>query len=72
MEPQNSVDVADRIAARKIVLQEMRAKWDKLSEYEASAINGSADLIRQLQAHYGLDQKHACWEVENFLKGRSL
>jgi hypothetical protein len=72
MEPQNSVDAADRIAARKAVLREIRAKWGKLSENEASAIKGSADLVRQLQAHYGLDQKYAGWEVENFLKGRSL
>ena len=71
MEPQNSGDTADRVAARKIVLQEMRAKWDKLSEHEAS-IRGSADLIRQLQAHYGLEQKYAQWEVENFLKGRAF
>ena len=72
MEQQDSVDAADRVAARKVVLREMRAKWDKLSEYEVSAIRGSSDLIKQLQAHYGLDQKYACWEVENFLKGRSL
>ena len=72
MEPQNSGDTADRVAARKIVLEEIRAKWDKLSEHEASAIRGSADLIAQLQAHYGLEQKYARWEVENFLKGRAF
>jgi hypothetical protein len=72
MEPENSGDTADRVAARKIVLHEMRAKWEKLSEHEAAAIRGRADLIRQLQAHYGLEPKYAQWEVENFLKGRAF
>jgi hypothetical protein len=72
MEPQNSTDAASRVAARKIILKEARTKWDRLSEQEACALRGSDDLVRQLQAHYGLEQKYARWEVENFLKGRSL
>jgi hypothetical protein len=40
MEPLISIDVGDRAAARKIILEEVRAKCDKLPEQEASAIEG--------------------------------
>ena len=72
MELQNFIDGRNRAAARRIIEQEMRAKWYKLSQDEACAIRGSDDLVRQLQAHYGIGKKYAQWEVENFLKGRSF
>ena len=72
MEPLIFIDIGDRAAARKLILEEMRAKWGKLSEQEASTIEGSDDLVKQLQAHYGVEATYARWEVENFLKGRSF
>jgi hypothetical protein len=57
---------------RQIILEEIRRKWSRLSEQDVSALTNSGDLVIQLQATYGLSKTYAQWDVDNFMKCRTL
>ncbi len=57
---------------KQAVLKEICAKWSKLSEQDASALKGKADLVSQVVAKYGIPQIQAQSEVDALLKGRQL
>ena len=56
--------------SRLIILEEIRHKWNRLSEQELSALRNSNDLVMLLQAQYGLSKRYAGWEVDSLLKCR--
>jgi hypothetical protein len=57
---------------KQIVLKEIRAKWDKFSEQDMSALRGKDDLVTQIVAKYGLDKAQAQRDVDALLKGRQI
>ena len=57
---------------KQIVLKEIRAKWDKFSEQDMSALRGKDDLVTQVVAKYGLDKAQAQRDVDALLKGRQI
>jgi hypothetical protein len=58
--------------AKRVIQNEIRAKWDRISQEEISALRNSDDLALQLQAKYGLTKTYALWEVQTFLKCRAF
>ena len=60
------------IENKQIVLKEIRAKWDKFSEQDMSALRGRDDLVTQVAAKYGLDKAQAQRDVDALLKGRQI
>ena len=63
--PQNAGD-------KQAVLKDIRAKWDKFSEQDVSALKGKDDLVSQVQTKYDMKQDQAQREVDAVLKGRHL
>jgi hypothetical protein len=57
---------------RQIVLKEIGAKWDKLSEQDLSALKGKDDLVSQVVAKYSLEKGQAQRDVDALLKGRQI
>jgi hypothetical protein len=57
---------------KQIALEEIRAKWDKFSEQDMSALRGKDDLVTQVVAKYGLDKAQAQRNVDALLKGRQI
>jgi hypothetical protein len=57
---------------KQIVLKEIGAKWNKLSEQDLSALKGKDDLVTQVVAKYGLDKAQAQRDVDTMLKGRQI
>ena len=57
---------------KQIVLKEIRAKWDKFSEQDMTALRGKDDLVTQIVAKYGLDKAQALRDVDALLKGRQI
>jgi len=55
---------------KQILLNEIRIKWMRFSQPEASALKGREDLIGQVQAKYRLDRMQAQGEVDALLRGR--
>jgi uncharacterized protein YjbJ (UPF0337 family) len=55
---------------RKIIVNELRARWGKFSEQELSALKGKDDLVSQVQARYGLNKEQALRDIDALLKGR--
>ena len=55
---------------RKIIVNELHAKWGKFSEQELSALKGKDDLVSQVQAKYGLNKEQALRDIDALLKGR--
>ena len=60
------------IENKQIVRKEVRAKWDKFSEQDMSALKGKDDLVTQIVAKYGLDKAQALRNVDTLLKGRQI
>ncbi|MEX2167355.1 MAG: hypothetical protein WD852_10120 [Methyloceanibacter sp.] len=54
------------------VLKDIRAKWSKFTEQDASAFKGKSDLVSQVATKYGIDQAQAQREVDAVLKGRQV
>jgi hypothetical protein len=57
---------------KQIVLKEIRAKWDKFSEQDMSALRGKDDLVTRVVAKYGLDKAQAQRDVDALLTGRQI
>jgi hypothetical protein len=60
------------VDTKKILLTEIGAKWNKLSEQDLSSLKGSDDLVTQVVAKYGLEKIQAQMAVESLLKGRVI
>ena len=59
-------------ATKQIVLKEIGAKWDKLSEQDLSALKSKDDLVTQVVAKYGLEKAQVQRDVDAMLKGRQI
>jgi uncharacterized protein YjbJ (UPF0337 family) len=57
---------------RKIIVNELRAKWGKFSEQDLAALKGKDDLVSQVQTRYGLNKEQALRDVDALLKGRAF
>jgi uncharacterized protein YjbJ (UPF0337 family) len=57
---------------RKIIVNEIRAKWGKFSDQDLVALKGKDDLVSQVQSRYSLDQAQARKDVDTLLNGRSF
>jgi len=57
---------------KQIVLKDIRAKWDKFSEQDMSALKDRDDLVTQVVAKYALDKAQAQRDVDAVLKGRQI
>jgi hypothetical protein len=62
----------DNVENKQAVLNDIRAKWDKFSEQDVSALKGKDDLVSQVSAKYGIKQDQAQQEVDAVLKGRKI
>ena len=54
------------------VLSDIRAKWDKFSEQDVSALKGKDDLVSQVSAKYDIKPDQAQRDVDAVLKGRKI
>jgi hypothetical protein len=57
---------------KQTVLNDIRAKWDKFSEQDVSALKGKDDLVSQVSTKYDMKQDQAQREVDAVLKGRQI
>ncbi len=57
---------------KQIVLKEIRAKWDKFSEQDLSALKSNNDLVTQVVAKYSLEKSQAQRDVDTLMKGRQI
>lgn len=57
---------------RKIVLNDIMARWGKFSEQELGALKNNDDLITQIVAKYSLDKTQAQGDVDAVMKGRQI
>jgi hypothetical protein len=64
--PQNNAE------NKQTVLNDIRAKWDKFSEQDVSALKGKDDLVSQVSAKYDMKPDQAQREVDTVLKGRKI
>ena len=62
----------DNVENKQADLDDIRAKWDKISEQDVSALKGKDDLVSQVSAKYGIKQDQAQREVDAVLKGRKI
>jgi hypothetical protein len=51
---------------------DIRAKWNKLSDREVGALTGTDDLVTQVARLYTLDREQAQGDVAALLNGRSV
>ena len=62
----------DNVEGNKAVLSDIRAKWDKFSEQDVSALTGKDDLVSQVSAKYDIKPDQAQRDVDDVLKGRKI
>jgi hypothetical protein len=65
-------NTANSAATQKILAKDVHAKWDKISEQEASGMKSSDDLTKQVQSKYGLNADQAKSQVDGWTNGRSF
>lgn len=70
--PSSAAAKPENAETRQIVLKEIGAKWDRLSEQELSAFKNKDDVVTQVVAKYGLDKAQAQRDVEALMKGRHI
>ena len=56
----------------KILAKDIHAKWDKISDVEASGMKQTSDLVSQVQAKYSLSSEQAQKDVNVWANGRSF
>ena len=66
--PETQVNAEDK----QVVLNDIRAKWDKFSEQDVSALKGKDDLVSQVSAKYDIRADQAQRDVDAVLKGRKI
>jgi hypothetical protein len=57
---------------QKILAKDVHAKWDKISEQEASGMKSMGDLTSQVQSKYSLNPEQAKSQVDSWVNGRSF
>lgn len=57
---------------RKIIVNEIQAKWGKFSDQDLAALKSRDDLVSQVQSRYKLDQTQAQKDVDALLNGRAF
>jgi hypothetical protein len=57
---------------RKISVLDIRERWENFNEVELASIKGRSDLVRQIQAKYGLNKLQAETNVSVWAKGRQF
>jgi hypothetical protein len=65
-------NTAARACPQKILAKDIHAKWEKISDQEASGMKATSDLITQVQAKYSLSQEQAQKDVNLWANGRSF
>jgi hypothetical protein len=65
-------NTAASATSQKILAKDVHAKWDKISEQEASGMKSSIDLTNQVQVKYGLNAEQAKSQVDTWTNGRSF
>ena len=58
--------------AKKILLNDIGAKWSKFSEQELGALKNKDDLITQVVAKYSIEKAQAQRDVDAVMKGRQI
>jgi hypothetical protein len=58
--------------AQKILAKDIHAKWNKISDVEASGMRQTSDLVSQVQAKYALSSEQAQKDVNVWANGRSF
>lgn len=56
--------------SKKIIVNEIQAKWGKFSDQDLAALKGRDDLVAQIQLRYKLDRAQAQKDVATLLNGR--
>lgn len=67
--PPNAGNSAD---TKKILLQDIGAKWGKFTNQELQALKNKDDLVTQVVAKYAIDKTQAQNEVDSVMKGRHI
>ena len=57
---------------QKILAKDIHAKWEKISDQEASGMKVKGDLVSQVQAKYSLSQEQAQKDVNSWANGRDF
>jgi hypothetical protein len=57
---------------QKIQAKDIHAKWDKISDVEASGMKQTSDLVSQVQTKYSLSSEQAQKDVNVWANGRSF
>ena len=65
-----SSKIANVLRTPGISVADLRQRWDKLNDRELAAIKSRRDLVRQIQAKYGLDRMQAQTNVDVWAAGR--
>jgi len=58
--------------SQKILAKDVHAKWDKISEQDASGMKSTGDLATQVQSKYSLNAEQAKSQVDSWANGRSF
>jgi hypothetical protein len=58
--------------AKRILLKDIGAKWNKFSEQELGAPKNRDDLVAQVVAKYSIDKAQAQRDVDAVMKGRQI
>ena len=67
-----SANPQDNAENKQAVLNDIRAKWDKFSEQDVSALKSKDDLVSQVSAKYDIRADQAQRDVDAVLKGRKI
>lgn len=59
-------------AGKQAVFNDIRAKWDRFSMQDLSAVKSKDDLVAQVAARYGQDKGQVQREVDTILNGRMI
>jgi hypothetical protein len=59
-------------APQKIHAKDVHAKWDKISEQDASSMKSTSDLATKVQSAYSLSAEQAKSQVDAWASGRSF
>ena len=63
---------AQNANTQKLQARDIHAKWDKISDVEASGMKQTSDLVSQVQAKYSLSPEQAQKDVNVWANGRSF
>jgi len=69
--PNTSMNIQTPEAA-KMIRTDIKAKWDKFSDQDLSALKNKDELVNQVVAKYSLEKVQAQKDVDALLKGREF